>query len=579
MSRFSLSCPPPVANLPRRPLWFDFPLPSGPLLRAVRIGERCEVDDSPWSAWLQEWGWTWAVSAEDCLPGDAFSRLWLKPEHLPAGFDARVLALATALRLKLGPVSLGAAPGPKQKAQHALERIWPVLQTWPRAQLADVLSLALLQKHDGVFDLAGVCPSWAADVDRVIAERRALQNEREPAPCWLSAGYGLLGPCFESLRRDGDRIEACQAIWQDFDAQHHAPAPFALAFWWEATYCLSERHQYADARQGQERVDALATELEALTGLLEPLWHHQRGRLHYYAGNHVQALSGYLRELARQGDNPLRRAMLERDVANVLSDLACMEAAAHHARLSIAFARQEGQKPEQFKSLGRLAEIRLKQGAVEEAVKLLDDSRKIQESQEDRRSPAQTLCYLGHAHLLAGRSEDAALYYELAAGEDEGGTSLPYLTMGRFALAYQQQDEDSLRQLWNAHHWQIGEWLNHDTHVMPAAACILAARDAVGAAQSQLGAAAKAMLERNYAIEALPFLQVLAGAEAAGVHDSIRRLLEGWQKGLRQLPEDLSRAEAGALDGPAQLLAQLQAGKGVLPQSAPSCCFPLSMVL
>lgn len=574
MSRFNLSCPPPIANLPRRVLWFEFPRPA-PLLRALRAGESPDTK-SRWSAWLAQWGWTWAVKVDACLPADPFSRLWLKPHALPAGFDARVLALATALRLKPGGIALDAS-GPASNthaAQRALEKLWPALQAMEEDDLADVLSLALLQGHNEVFDF-DVCPTWQVDANRVIAERRSLQDERAPAPCWLKSGYALLGPSFDDLRQLGDGFASCQTLWQEFADAHHPPAAFALAYWWEAIYCLTERHLYDDAQQAQQELDRRAAHLEQRCGLLDPLWHHQRGRLHYYAGNHGEALQEYLRELNRQGDNPLRKAMLEREVANVLSDLSCVEAAAHHATLSIDHARREGQKSELFKSLGRLAEIRIKQANPAAALSLLEESQKRQERMQDQRSPAQTLCYLGHAQLLNGHHDEASLYYDLAAEQDHSGTTLPYLVMGRFALAARRQDEATLQQLWNAHHGRISDWLSHDTHAMPAAACVLAASAALAAARERMAATARALVERNYIIEALPFLEHLSTVERNDLMPLIQQRLQQWQKALRQLP---ASDPALPLNGPAVWLEVLQKSTGKLPAERLPLCYPMNLV-
>lgn len=508
---------PPLDCLPARMLNAIFPRPAPGL----------------WSDWLATWGWTWSVNSEACLPADPMLALWSGQDNWPASFDTRALSLAVALQMKIDGVPLCNA---RSGSTPSLQRTWHQITSLDEDSLGQMLALALLRETQDIFDFASVCPNWPADVSLVIAERQPLARQRAPDPVWLELGYRMLGSAFEQLRGLGASFDDCLAVYEDFANSQQVPAAFDMAFWWEAAYCLTERHAYPDAERAQALVAELASALEARSGLVDPLWHHQQGRLHYYAGNHADALAEYLRELRVHGDDLNVQAMLEREIANVLSDLACLDAASRFAESSITHARAQGQRSELYKSLGRLGEIRVKQGDFTTAENLHAESLSIQGKLGGNRAPAQTLTYLGHLALMRGILDQAADRYADAARHDVDGSSAPYLTMGRFALAARQGNAVELDQLWSAHRAQIMDWCKHLTHVLPAAACTLAAATTLEPARDALPAMARALLDSRYAIEALPLLAKLPEGKRKPLLQDAMALLNRWQKALTALP-------------------------------------------
>lgn len=542
----SLSVPGPLAVLPRRNLRVSFPLPS-PLLRALAPGE--PPDGGLWSDWLAEWGWTWTIAPDVCVPEISLLGLWLDRSAWPPGFDARALALAVALKLRVNGEPLSAAPG---SITFDLKRVWQGVSALRQDVLGAVLALALLRAADStIFNFDSVAPSWPADVSLVIAERRALRDTREPAPIWLKSGYALLDESFSEVRAMGATLEDCQEVWDTFATGREVPSAFEMAFWWEATYCLTERHAYDAAEKAQKKVSDIAHTLEKLSGLIDLMWHHQQGRLWYYAGNYDGALAEFLWEYKTHGDDLKVAAMLGREIANVLSDLACLADGRRFAEKSVAVARSQGQRSELYKSLGRLAEISIKLGDLAGAEQLLRESLSIQEKiGEGNRSPAQTLTYLGHVALLKGDLDNASQWYDRAAASDEDKSSRSYILMGRFALAAAAGDEVAMTQLWNAQREEIEMWATHQTQILPAVVCMLAAARHVSSAKDRLPALVRILIDKCYAIEAayaLPDLPVDEQSRMLMAKD-IMTLLNRWKKGIESLPPEIRRI-AGPLNG------------------------------
>ena len=562
----------PVAVLPRRELRVSFPLPS-PLLRA--LGPNEQPDGGLWSNWLAEWGWAWAVAPERCAPEMPLVDLWLKRGAWPRGFDSRVLALAIALQFRVDGEPLAAAPG---IISADLDRVWRTVSSLSQEALGEVLVLALLRADAMVFNFDSVAPSWPADVGQVIAERRGLGIEREPATVWLRLGYALLGEAFSMVRSMGATLDECQEVWETFEKGRELPMAFKMAFWWEATYCLTERHSYDSAEQAQEKVGALAKTLEGVTGLIDPMWHHQQGRLYYYAGNHESALAEFLREYKTYGDDLKVAAMLNREIANVLSDLACFDAAKRFAERSVAVARSQGQRSELFKSLGRLAEIAIKLGDLVGAEQLLTESLSIQERlADDNRSPAQTLTYLGHVALLKGELDKAAEWYDRASAKDTDKSSKPYITMGRFSLAVAASNAVELDQLWNAHRANIESWANHQTQVLPAAVCMLSGARYIAMAKDRLPVIARSLVENRYAIEAAYLLPDLPVDSQSRITGEITAMLNRWQKTLGSIPAG-TRELAGQLNGPAKMVEAIRKATLCDDTQLRSACYPLILV-
>jgi len=560
----------PLAVLPRRKLQVSFARPR-PLLRALGKGE--QADSRPWCAWLAGWGWAWAVSAEACEPQDLLVRVWLEHKQWPQDFDSRMLALAMALGLRVDGQALSEPVGDLD-----LERIWRVVSNVPCNELAEVLALALLRADTAIFDFDSVAPDWPSEASRVLAERRVFRDdEREPGPAWLRSGYALLGEnAIGALRSLGSSLQDCQDIWEAYARDHEVPMAFEMAFWWEATYCLTERHDYEAAEKAQEKVGALARTLEGWSGLIDPMWHHQQGRLYYYAGNYGLALVEFLREYQSHGQDLKVAAMLQREIANVLSDLACLEAAQGFAENSVALARAQGQRTELYKSLGRLAEILIKRGDLEGAEQHLSESLTIQKKLGDEnRSPAQTLAYLGHVAVLRGRLEQAGQWYALCE-EQHDPASMPYLTMGRFALAAAAGNAVELDRLWQDNQRQVERWLSHQTLVLPAAVCMLAAAKHHEGARKLMTSAVQALIDSRYVIEAAYMLPELAQEDRAPFVHAITGVLNGWKKNLTSLPPAFANL-TGPLRGPAQLGEEIRKANLRDNAALQFVCYPMTL--
>lgn len=571
--RFSLpvSTASPVNVLPRRLFHVSFPLLS-PLLRALGPGE--QADSGLWSGWLAEWGWTWVVTPESCVPEMPLVNLWLNRSSWPRGFDARALALAVALKLRVDGEPLLAAPG---TIAPDLERVWRTVSALSQEMLGEVLALALMRTDGTVFNFDSVAPSWPADVGQVVSERRGLGVDREPATIWLKSGYALLGEAFSMLRSMGTTLDDCQEVWDTFAKGRELPLAFRMAFWWEASYCLTERHAYDDAEKAQEKVGALAQTLEGLTGLVDTMWHHQQGRLFYYAGNYESALAEFLQEFKTHGDDLKVAAMLNREISNVLSDMACFDAAKHFAERSVAAARSQGQRMELYKSLGRLAEIAIKLGDLASAEQLLTESLSVQERlSEDNRSPGQTLAYLGHVAILKGDLDKAAEWYDRATVKDVDKSSLPYITMGRFALATAAANAVELDQLWNTHRERIETWVIHQTHVLPAAVCMIAAAQHIALAKEGVPSIVRALVENRYAIEAAYALPNLPEDCQAGMTRDILATLNRWQKTLGSLPPVI-REIAGPLNGPTKMAEAIRQSALFANNRVWTNCYPMTL--
>lgn len=540
----------PLAILPSRKLRVSFPRPS-PLLCALGAGEQPGV--GLWSDWLAQWGWTWAVCAKACEPSDTLIKFWLQHKQWPQNFHPRVLSLAVALRLRVDGQALSESDNNPD-----FERVWRVITQLSQQELSDVLALALLRANTSIFNFASVAPDWPSDVGRVLSERFTLRDRRQPSPIWLRWGYSLLGEdVFGYLRAIGTHLQDCQDIWDAYATSNNPPLSFEMAFWWEATYCLTERHNYEDAEKAQEKVSILARKLETMTGLIDPLWHHQQGRLFYYAGKYEWALQEFLREDQSHGQDLKVTAMLQREIANVLSDLACLQAAQVFAENSITMARQQCQQAELYKSLGRLAEILIKRGDFEGAEKHLTESLAIQKQiGDENRSPVQTLVYLGHVAILQGNLKQAAMWYDSSA-EKGDDASLPYITMGRFALAAATGNRTELEQLWQFNQQRIEQWQQHQTLVLPASVCTLAAAQYHKIAKEKLPMMVQSLIDHFYVVEAAYVFTNLPEADRPLYVQGIMTVLNGWKKNLKSLPPTFTNI-TGPLNGPTQLVEEIR---------------------
>lgn len=184
-----------------------------------------------------------------------------------------------------------ANPLPPLRAQSlATSGVWQVLSALSQDALGQVLALALLLAADStVFDFDSVAPSWPAE-SLVIAERRRLSNTREPAPIWLKSGLRTASRGIQRGSRDGPNARRLPGS-VGYLCQRPRTALGLCRAGPEVTYCLTEHHAYDAAGKAQQKVSASVRALEELSGLIDPMWHHQQGRLfYYYAGNYEGAL-------------------------------------------------------------------------------------------------------------------------------------------------------------------------------------------------------------------------------------------------------------------------------------------------
>lgn len=575
-SNFSMlaSVAAPVAVLGRRQLRLPFPLPHH-FLRA--LGHNEVSDSGMWSSWLADWGWAWAISSESCGPKLPLTNLWLDRGASPAGFEPRSLALAVALQIRVDGKPLRTGP---ETISFDLSRVWSKVSSLSKDELGEVLALALLRAESTIFHFDSIAPSWPSDVGRVIAERRSLSDERSPSPVWLKHGYALLGDGFDMLRSMGTTVESSQEVWDALSPEDELPMAFKMAFWWEATYCFTERHAYDDAEAAQTRVAQLAHALERMTGLVDPMWHHQQGRLYYYSGNHELALAEFLREYKNRKSDLTVAAMLNREIANVLSDMTCFEAGRNFAETSVAAARSQGQQSELYKSLGRLAEINIKLGHLAAAEESLIESISIQEKLSgENPSPGQTLTYLGHLAILNGDFDKALELYDRAEAKDVNKSSLPYIMMGRFSLAAATGNAVQLEQLWNAHREILEKWATHQTQVLPAAVCILAAARSISLARARLPFFIRSLIENRYVVEAVLALPHVNESDQSRMIGDIVSMLNRWHKTLASLPPEIQEM-AGALNGPKNMVDWInQLKTGVNNQQRSDCCYPMSLLV
>lgn len=569
---------PPLSVLPQRRLRLTCPLPHQPLLRALEPNE--SPPDTLWSDWLAEWGWTWTTAVKTIHPREPLIRRWLLDQVVVTSLNIPALALAFALRLKINGTPLEIN---NKSINIDLEQVCHALNTFSQKDLEQALALALLQHDDyqPVFDLTSSAPDWSSDIRRVFNERRALRDRRQPDPLWLNMGYRLMDQAFADLRGLATSVDECNEIWDEFADDRALPEAFRMVFWWEAVYCLTEHHAYADAEQAQQILTDIVDALGQLTGQIMPLWHHQKGRLLYYAGNFEYALTEFVSEYATYGRDPRSGAMLNRDIANVLSDLACLEAAQHFAEQSVTLARQQGQDSERYKSLGRLGELYIKRNQLADAQRCFEESLSIQTQHvEDNRSPAQTLTYLGHVALLSGHLAEAERYYEQADQEDQrhlSQSSQPYILMGRFARLRATEDWLALADLWHQHYTWIEEQLSHPTHVLPAAVCVLAAKRNGTPPDIPIATTVQALINKNYIIEAAYLAFALPADQREALLSDCVQHLKRWEKTLKSLSNRL-KSVTGELTGPTVCIEAINRCHLAQDPIYRSLCYPMTLV-
>lgn len=531
-----------LAALPPRPMELGV---AGPLpLLAPKREQTPEGADGFGSEWLGAWGWQWKHPRNAYRIGAPYLRPWLRRVNLDVPFDPRAAILAARLRLKTEQACF--SPKLTHLEPESLARA--LAEVTPES-LREALAQALVMADDKVFDFADAAPQWPDDLRRARFERDDEIRRRKPAPAWLAQGYALASEGFRRLRSQAATHAEAQAILDDIAQGRDLPFALALVFWWEAVYVLTERGALAEAQKAQQQLDRVAQGLQACTGLVDPLWQHQQGRLAYYVGNLPEALRAYAAQWQRIGAyEPSRRVIVARDIANVLSDLGCLATAHRFAEHALTLAREQALDKELFKTLGRLGEIAIKAGRLEEAHGRYLESLEIQQRLGERHL-AQTLCYLGHVAVLRGQSEEARRYYAEAEREDTQGYSRPYRLMGQFGLAAHERDANALVALWQENeHALCRLWLEgagpagaDPTLALPAATAIFAAATRLPAAQAWRQPAVEGLLRSHYLVEAAcACLDLDAAARAALAPRTVSRL-DAWEKALAPVALTLDR--------------------------------------
>ena len=105
--------------------------------------------------------------------------------------------------------------------------------------------------------------------------------------------------------------------------------------------------------------------------------------------------------------------------------------------------------------------------------------------------------------------QSAADWYAQAEAADGDGSSRPYITMGLMALALAEGNVVGLTQLWSANDDQVADWGKHQTHVLPAAVCTLAASRHSEKVRERLPGIIRSLVDNRYAVEAAFLLKEL----------------------------------------------------------------------
>jgi hypothetical protein len=114
--------------------------------------------------------------------------------------------------------------------------------------------------------------------------------------------------------------------------------------------------------------------------------------------------------------------------------------------------------------------------------------------------------------------------------------------MGQFALAVSQGDAVGLDQLWIRHRAQIDQWGLHETHILPAAVCTIAASVRSRRAMQELPKVVRLLMDNRYAVEAIYTLKWLPSDASKLVARDILSMLTRWRKTLASLPPDFQKS-------------------------------------
>jgi tetratricopeptide (TPR) repeat protein len=408
------------------------------------------------------------------------------------------------------------------------------------------------------FDDQAQLRQWRTDVGIVIHERAKLPCLRRPQSVLLRHAYRLL-ELVSDLRKCRPSVEEFVRRWEVFkqDATIELPLIFAIVFWGEAAYRLSEVGFMVEAQSLLDKQSEAADELLNLLPFLSDdlaggLWRHHLGRLAYYRGDFGEALQQFCLEWQLHKEDSALKARLQRSIASVLSDIGHLDLAKYLARQALE-KQERSSEPEEYRTLGRLGEIFAREGDFSQAIRYYYRSwnRQSPDSRE-----GQTAIYLGHAHLLLGELSKAEVCYAAAEKADKRQKKgfNPYLVMGRVALAQREGDAVQVKTLWETHQDKLDKL--RGVKVLPAAviatAVYLCDADQVDLMDQYI----EKLIAENYLIEVIFPLQ-LRHPNAAQLERVIKGLKQ-WQKGVDALERVTEKStQAGSALTPALLLQAL----------------------
>lgn len=403
---------------------------------------------------------------------------------------------------------------------------------------------------------------WTQAVRATLHQRRPLAHALHPSSRWLALGYRLL----EAV----SRLRATRPTWADIEAGWRALQPpnddplphmFAVVYWGEGAYRLIE---CGDTAGAAEALDRQSTAAEALIALLPDLaealdgglWRHHLGQLAYYRGDFPEALRQFRQEWRLQAQRPATAlaARLRRNLGSLLTDLGLLAGARRLTEAGLAEQRRKDD-PELFKTLGRLGEIRLRQGDLAAARASYEES---WQRQNPERREGRTAVYLGHLALLEQQLAEAERWYREAERADAAQDIAfnPYLVMGRIALAWRRGDRAEVRRLWDLHRDPLDAL--RDEKVLPAAVAALAValdtRDPDLASQY-----VERLLDANYLLEALGPLARCAPVPGK-VEPWLRRIahrLREWQTALDEAARDILELDSNENGAPGQVATRI----------------------
>ncbi len=416
-----------------------------------------------------------------------------------------------------------------------------------RLRTREALALACLARRL-VFapSLRDLARSWNVDVRRVLVDREPVIRARRPTQPLFRLGYTML-QLVTDMRSHAHSFEDYRSALTRTTA---FPLAFEHAVWWDAVYRLSEIGQETDAAKALDRLKDITDQLNSLVPGLQDevvgsIWLHQ-GRLAYYRGDFAESLEQLGKEWrlqVKQAGHPSAR--IRRLFANVLCDTGHF-AAARELAWGASRYQVQNDEPEDYKSLGRLAEIFLRSGDTTSARRYYRMSWKKQQEHAGavgKPLTGQTPTYLGHTALLRGELDEAERCYLWAGRLDRkcGDGFNPYTLMGRVAVANRRGDADGVARLVDPHLEGLKELKG--AQVLPAAVIDIGRFRAGLLDAAELEGTTRRLIGEMYFVEALGPLSLVASRPSKAM-DNITRILDGlggWGKALARIPEETAR--------------------------------------